>query len=85
MTSVLVYTKPTCPYCVQALALLEKLNVAYDLIDISGNEDLRQQMIERSGRHTVPQIFIHNQPIGGCDDLYQLHDAGQLETLLDKD
>lgn len=84
MTSVLIYTKPSCPYCVQALALLDKLKVAYDLINISGDNDLRQQMIERSGRHTVPQVFIHNQPIGGCDDLYQLYETGQLKELLEK-
>lgn len=78
-----IYIKPTCPYCVRAKALLTSKNVAFEVIDIAQNPDRRPEMIERAnGRTTVPQIFINDQHIGGCDDLHALNDAGKLDPLL---
>ena len=80
--SILIYTKPTCPYCTKAKALLQEKGQVYQEISIQGNDTLRSEMIEKSGRTTVPQIFIHGQHIGGCDDLYALDAAGKLDPLL---
>lgn len=83
MAKVEMYTKQYCPFCVRAKQLLEQLDVDYTEIAIDGNAELRQHMIEIAGGHTVPQILINEQPIGGCDDLYALHSAGKLTALLD--
>lgn len=78
-----IYTTPYCGYCRMAKQLLGRKNVAYNEIDVSGNPALRQKMVERaSGRTTVPQIFIGATHVGGCDDLYELNDAGNLDKLL---
>lgn len=79
---VLMYTKPTCPYCVRARALLGGKGVAYREIDISGDEKKREEMIARSGRRTVPQIFIGEHHVGGFDDLSALEQSGKLDPLL---
>lgn len=83
-TMVEIYTRLGCPYCVRALALLNKKNINYKEIKIDGNEALRQEMIERSSRHTVPQVFINGESIGGCDDLYALESEAKLDPLLAK-
>ncbi|MBK2125682.1 glutaredoxin 3 [Fangia hongkongensis] len=77
-----MYIKPTCPYCVEAKALLEKKGQVIQYYDITNNPPLRAEMLERAKRHTVPQIFINNRHIGGCDDLMLLEDKGKLDTLL---
>lgn len=82
MTEILIYTTAYCPYCISAKELLEKKKVSYTEIRIDTQPELREEMISRSGRHTVPQIFINNQPIGGCDDLYDLDKKGKLDQLL---
>lgn len=79
---VLMYTKPTCPYCARARALLGEKGVAYREIDISGDAKKREEMIARSGRRTVPQIFIGEHHVGGCDDLSALEQSGELDPLL---
>ena len=80
-----IYTKPTCPYCINAKALLKDKGVTFTEYDISENPELRTKMITHAlGRTTVPQIFINNQHIGGCDDLYALEDANKLNPLLNK-
>ena len=80
---VTIYTKPFCPYCADALALLDAKGVAYDEIGIGGNSALRAEMIQRSGgRMTVPQIFIGDRHIGGCDDIYALEQSGELDEVL---
>ncbi|WHN66243.1 glutaredoxin 3 [Cysteiniphilum sp. QT6929] len=80
-----IYTKPTCPYCINAKALLSKKGATFTEYNISDKPQLREEMIKRaSGRTTVPQIFINNQHIGGCDDLYALEDANKLNPLLGK-
>lgn len=78
-----IYTKVTCFYCMRAKALLEDMKVKYTEIKIDGNAELREKMIARSqGGITVPQIFINNQSIGGCDDLFALHAQGNLVSLI---
>ena len=80
-----IYTKPTCPYCINAKALLSKKDVTFTEYNISDRPELRKEMMDRaSGGTTVPQIFINNQHIGGCDDLYALEDANKLNPLLGK-
>lgn len=81
-----MYTKPYCPYCVKAAGILKKNNIDFDTIDISNDPNLATEMITRSGgRKTVPQIFINNTHVGGCDDLEALYLSGGLVKLLQKD
>lgn len=77
-----IYTKPNCPYCTQAKKLLDKKGVKYTEIHIENDAAKREEMITRSGRYTVPQIFINGQSIGGYDDLYTLDRTGKLDQLL---
>jgi len=82
MADVVLYTTPWCPYCLRAKHLLKSKGVAFTDIDVSGNPALRQDMEQRSGRHTVPQIWIGTTHVGGCDDLYALERQGKLDALL---
>ncbi len=82
MKQVVVYTKLTCPYCVTALDLLRRKNVNYQEIRIDEHPEKRAEMEQRSQRKTVPQIFIGDFHVGGCDDLLALEAAGQLDKLL---
>ena len=77
-----IYTKVTCFYCMRAKALLEQKQVSFNEIKIDNNTELRNEMIKRSGGVTVPQVFIDEQYIGGCDDLFELHAANKLDELL---
>lgn len=80
-----IYTKVTCFYCMRAKALLEEKQVSFNEIKIDNNTELRNAMIKRSGGVTVPQIFIGDQYVGGCDELFALHAANKLDELLAKD
>lgn len=83
MTTVEIYTTPTCPYCTAAKQLLRKKGVVFTEIDVSRDPDLRTIMTKRAGgSRTVPQIFIGGQHIGGCDDMYALDHAGGLDPLI---
>lgn len=83
MLKVEVYSKEICPYCVRAKKLLTKKGVDFTEIDISKQPELRDLMIQRAnGRQTVPQIFINDKHVGGCDDLYALDAEGRLDNLL---
>lgn len=78
-----IYTWQTCPYCIRAKVLLLWKGVKFTEYRIDGNGAARVKMAERAiGRRTMPQIFINNQPVGGCDDLYALDRQGQLDPLL---
>ncbi|MGJ5673839.1 MAG: glutaredoxin 3 [Nostochopsis sp.] len=78
-----IYTWQTCPYCIRAKMLLWWKGVNFTEYKIDGNETARATMAERANeRRTVPQIFINNQHVGGCDDLYELDTKGQLDNLL---
>ena len=83
MPRVEIYTKAFCPYCSRALSLLKGRGVPYDEHDVTMGGSLKAEMVERtSGRLTVPQIFIGDAHIGGCDDLMALDAAGGLAPLL---
>jgi glutaredoxin 3 len=78
-----IYTKAFCPYCSRAKALLEAKGVQYREISVDFGGELREQMIQRArGRTTVPQIFIREHHVGGCDDLFALDRAGRLDDLI---
>ena len=83
MASVEIYTRKYCSYCHFAKELLTRKGVAFHEIDVTGDTDIRRQMNERThGHKTLPQIFIGEKYIGGCDELYALEDAGELDQLL---
>lgn len=82
MAKVVIYTTRTCPYCVRAKQLLRTKAVAFDDIDVGNAPEIRAELINRTGQRTVPQIFINEQSIGGCDELFALERSGQLDTLL---
>lgn len=83
MKQVEIYTTPLCGYCHAAKRLLTGKSVPFTEIDISGNSALRAEMTRRSnGGRTVPQIFIGGVPVGGCDDLHAMDEAGRLEAAL---
>jgi glutaredoxin 3 len=83
MSKVRIYTTPICPYCVRAKSLLKKKGAQVEEIDVFMNCDARAEMEAKAeGRRTVPQIFIGETHVGGCDDLYELERAGELDPLL---
>jgi glutaredoxin 3 len=82
MSPVTIYTTPICPYCLNAKQLLKRKGAAFTEIDVSRDNAAREAMMTKSGRRTVPQIWIGERHVGGCDDLYDLDRAGQLDPLL---
>ena len=83
MPRVEIYTKTFCPYCWRAKSLLESKGVQYKEIAVDFGGEIKQVMVQRaSGRTTVPQIFIGEMHVGGCDDLVALDRAGKLDELL---
>lgn len=83
MQAVDIYTSPTCGFCHAAKRLLRNKGVAFTEIDIRAHPDRKPEMINRSGgRYTVPQIFIGDTHVGGCDDLFALDNRGALDPLL---
>lgn len=78
-----IYTWRTCPFCIRAKALLDKKGVEYTEYSIDGDEAARAKMSERAnGKRSLPQIFINDQHIGGCDDIHALNAQGKLDQLL---
>jgi GrxC family glutaredoxin len=82
-TEVVVYTTQRCPFCVRAVDLLNKKGIGYKEINIDNQPELREEMERKAQRKTVPQIFIGDFHVGGCDDMYELEDNGRLDSLLD--
>lgn len=82
-SDVVVYSTQVCPYCVAAKRLLAARNVAYEEVDVTGDDAKRAWLLETTKRRTVPQIFIRGQAIGGYDELAALDRAGKLRALLD--
>jgi glutaredoxin 3 len=82
MVSVTIYTRDFCGFCARAKALLESKGVDLAEYNATVNPDYRQEMIEKSGRNTFPQVFIGTQHVGGCDDLHALDRDGKLDALL---
>lgn len=82
MANIIIYSSDHCPYCVQAKQFLTQKGLSYTEIRVDLDPTKKEEMIQLSGRRTVPQIFINNQHIGGCDDLMKLASSGQLDKLL---
>lgn len=83
MARVEIYVKTTCPYCVRAARLLEAKGVAYQVHVVDSGGAKKEEMVKRAGgRTTVPQIFIDDRHVGGCDDLLALERQGKLDPLL---
>ena len=82
MPDIVMYASESCPYCRRARALLDRKGAVYTLLDVNRDPRLWQDAFERTGRNTVPQIFIGDQHIGGCDDLFALDQRGGLEPSL---
>ena len=79
---VVLYTTSTCPYCIRALKKLDEKGVSYENINVRENQELFKAIMAKTGWDTVPQIFIDDQFIGGCDDLHALDRKGELDALL---
>ena len=86
MPHIRMYATGVCPYCVRAEALLKRKGVTQiEKLRVDQDESLREDMMRISGRRTVPQIFIGDTHVGGCDDLYALEQQGKLDVLLQQD
>jgi len=81
---VTLYTTRFCPYCIRARSLLDDKGVVYNDIAVDNDPRLRREMMARSGRTTVPQIWVGEQHIGGCDDLLMLERQGRLDEILER-
>ncbi|AUZ44307.1 glutaredoxin 3 [Pseudomonas orientalis] len=82
MSQVVVYSSDYCPYCIRAKQLLQSKKVAFEEIKVDGKPQVRAEMAQKAGRTSVPQIWIGDRHIGGCDDLMALERAGKLDALL---
>lgn len=82
MANIIIYSSENCPYCVRAKQLLGQKGAKYTEIRVDLDDTKREEMMARSGRRTVPQIFINEQHIGGFDDLAALNSAGKLDPML---
>ena len=81
MARVKLYTTQSCPFCVRAKRLLEARGIPYEDVDVGGDDALREEIMQRTGRRTVPQIFIDERSIGGFEELAALDAAGELAGL----
>ena len=81
MTRVKLYTTSSCPFCIRAKRLLEARGIPFEDIDVGNDDALREEIIQRTGRRTVPQIFVDERSIGGFEELAALDAAGQLAAL----
>ena len=82
MSQVVVYSSDYCPFCIRAKQLLQSKKVAFDEIKVDGKPQVRAEMARKAGRTSVPQIWIGDTHIGGCDDLFALERGGKLDALL---
>jgi len=82
MSNILIYTTKICPYCVMAKRLLDKKGASYTEINVDGNPELREEMMRKTNRRTVPQIYIGDFHVGGFDELYALEQQKKLDELL---
>jgi glutaredoxin 3 len=83
MSAITIYTTPTCPYCLAAKALLTNKGLSYKEINVQNDRPTAIALMERTGRRTVPQIFVGETHVGGFDDLNALETAGRLDPLLE--
>ncbi|MBM3604131.1 MAG: glutaredoxin 3 [Alphaproteobacteria bacterium] len=83
MPAIEIYTTRTCPFCLRAKSLLDQKGASYSEIDVGADPSVRAEMTQRAnGKRTVPQIFVGDTHVGGCDDLFALDRAGKLDPLL---
>ena len=82
MAHVTIYTRPFCGYCARALSVLTEKGADFTEVEAGMDPNLRQEMMQRSGRTTFPQIFVGDQHIGGCDDMMALEREGKLDQML---
>ena len=82
MKNVIIYSSDWCPYCTRAKQLLQSKGVAFEEIRVDGKPDVRAAMAQKAGRTSVPQIWIGEQHVGGCDDLFTLERDGKLDAWL---
>lgn len=82
VNKVVMYSTRFCPFCMRARSLLQSKGVDYEEIAVDGNPDKRREMTERARSYTVPQIWIGNTHVGGCDELFQLEHQGKLDPML---
>lgn len=82
MPTILIYSGNFCPYCTMAKKLLEKKGLVYTEINVDKNPALRQEMMQKTKRRTIPQIYIGEHHVGGFDELYALEKRGELDVLL---
>ena len=82
MANIVVYSSDWCPYCIRAKGLLSSKGVEFEEIRVDGKPQLRAEMAQKAGRTSVPQIWIGDIHVGGCDDLYALERAGKLDPML---
>lgn len=82
MAEIVIYTRKMCGFCTAAKSLLSRKNVAFREFDGTFDSKIRQEMIQKSGRYTFPQIFINGTHIGGCDELHDLERQGKLDPML---
>ncbi len=82
MSEILIYTADRCPYCVMAKRLLDKKQATYTEINVDAKAGMREEMMQKTKRRTVPQIYIGDLHVGGFDDLYALEQAKTLDALL---
>ncbi len=82
MNTIVIYCSNWCPYCIRAKQLLDSKGAVYEEISVDGKPDVRAAMAQKAGRTSVPQIWIGEQHVGGCDDLFALERAGKLDALL---
>ncbi|MDD2941721.1 MAG: glutaredoxin 3 [bacterium] len=83
MKKITIYTTNYCPYCVKAKELFSRKNLAFEEIDLSEDHERRSQLVRETGMRTVPQIFVGETFVGGCDDLHALEKNGELDRLLE--
>ena len=82
MNQATIYTLSYCPYCIRAKQLLKRLQIKFEEIDITNDPIKLKKLQQETGLSTAPQIWINDTFIGGCDELYKLHEAGNLQALL---
>ena len=81
-TAVTLYVTDWCPYCQRAKSLLTQKNLIFNEVNIDDDAKFREEMIARSNRRTVPQIFVGDKHVGGCDELFELDRSGELDRLI---
>ncbi len=85
MKNITIYSTTRCPYCIKAKALFDRTNLSYEEIDVTGDDEARSELIKKAnGLRTVPQIFIGDKHVGGCDDIYLLDSKGELDKLIEE-